>query len=328
MDKNIQKPKLWKRFTAKMLDYSLVFVVLYDLLTLFSIHLSDIKLFGLLLFLPILFAPLEALLISCFGSTPGKALFGINVSDETGKKLKFIPSFKRSLIQGCKVFTLFHPISSLFSKKVRSGYDNYGSVSQPRALWKKFAFIAVFIGLFLSSPIAFETFTNSPLNVATASKAQFLKWKPFNLPEKDAKIQFPKEPRLIEKELDLPKSTKKLIYKEYVSSHEDEDIHFSISYTELPKSITRWGSSLVLKGCLDIVVDNLPNGTKVVEKHKSNFKEFPSLEYKLQGKSSVSYGRLLLIDNVLYKIDVTYPDNTDNGIQASIWNFLESFQPK
>ena len=109
-----QDPRLWARFWAKAFDLSLFFIPVFiyhmavaaalsalwpqALVYVQNSHLWAFT-FGLFLILTqllILFPVLEALTISLFGTTLGKALFGIRIRDLGGRKLGLGQSIMRS----------------------------------------------------------------------------------------------------------------------------------------------------------------------------------------------------------------------------------------
>lgn len=99
----------WRRYFARLGDLLLfgsiaLYIVSLSIDLLYSANpiprLLESKVTGSFLltafYLPLI--PLESLLISRFGSTPAKWVFGITVLSESGDRLRIGPAFKRTLL--------------------------------------------------------------------------------------------------------------------------------------------------------------------------------------------------------------------------------------
>lgn len=108
----------WRRFFARALDLSLAELLVYGLLVFaFEVDLSALSnwvswLAGLLVWAVLI--PLEALCISQWGTTPGKAILGLSVGDDHGRPLSFGAAAERTwdLLRWGFGFTI--PIYSLY----------------------------------------------------------------------------------------------------------------------------------------------------------------------------------------------------------------------
>ncbi|MCI5052255.1 MAG: RDD family protein [Simkaniaceae bacterium] len=301
--------KNWKIFFSTLIDYSLLLIVLRTLVSLTSIHIEGLwGLSGILFATALVWLFFETLSIKFFKASPGHAIFGIRVTEENRKRLSLLRAFKFALLK--------HPI---FWKK-----DTLPTLNQRRRLSSRFIALA-FAAVCLSFSAIVEHFSE-PISVLAVGGNQSFKWKQFALPEKAVVVDMPKNPEVVEKKLDLPKTDKKLDVKEYVAKHHKEDVHFSISYTELPKSIMRWSSSLILKGTLKVVVSN-EKGASLKSKDLGKFKSHPCIDYTLKQGDKEFRGRLVLVGNVLYKLNVLYPESNKADVQPSAKNFFDSFKP-
>ncbi len=300
-------PSTFKRLLSRAIDYVLIYFVIKTLVSLTSIPVTELTKTFLAIFTVILGVPLETLSIMGTKSTPGKALLGLEVSCEDGSR----PSFKEAL----KHALLPYP------KKPRN-------VRLKEKVGRKLRaqIIAIIFSVSCLGSAAIVEYFSEPISVIAMSQNTSWNWKPFKVPEKEVKIDMPQKPTVVEKQLDLPKGNKPLTYKEYIDEHPNEGVNFSISYTELPKSLMKWSSSLILKGSFKIIVSN-QKGATVLEKSSSKYKSHPALDYHVSIGDNHSRGRLVLIDNVLYKLDVTYPNTQNEAIDPSVSNFLESFKP-
>ena len=100
----------WARYLARWLDNQLALIigaVLLGVTAMYAAHLGHPQLVNLLVYnrvwgsivgLSVVFLVgglLEAFLLSVWGATPGKALMGVSVRDDHGRKLSFVTAFKR-----------------------------------------------------------------------------------------------------------------------------------------------------------------------------------------------------------------------------------------
>src|ERR1051326_6135030 len=87
---------LWFRALARFCDYCLFYLTLGAITLFLPFFYGPLFYYLLALAVPVLWAPLEALLISKWGTTPGKALLGLSVRDPFGFKLSFSASLRRA----------------------------------------------------------------------------------------------------------------------------------------------------------------------------------------------------------------------------------------
>lgn len=153
------------RFMAELFDLSLFTVLLSTFISIFSIDLilnsSKLTLFMIYL---LLWALLEPIMLSIFGTTIGKFLFNIKIKCVNGQLLDFITALKRNLYIFSFGKEIGYPfIMLIFSftelrKKARLFWDEkagtivlYGHVSLPRKLLGFCFPIVVFItGIMIS----------------------------------------------------------------------------------------------------------------------------------------------------------------------------------
>lgn len=159
---------------------------------------------------------------------------------------------------------------------------------------------------------------------------EFKKWVSFNPKGEHFAASFPKKPEASERKLPIPGSNDFLDYQEYFCDL-DGGIRYSISYTTLPDSWLKYGNSLVLGGALKVMMQELGK-TQLVGKEKGEFKSFPSLDYEhytmaKEGQRECA-GTLVLVGNVLYKIELSYPLELHHQMQDHIANFIECFKPE
>lgn len=178
----------------------------------------------------------------------------------------------------------------------------------------------------------FYTHTSKPdqhkLNLHRVVKnVEFEKWVSFNPKEEHFSASFPKKPKTSSRDLPIPGSDNFLPYKEFICETEN-DILFSVSYTTLPDAWLKYGNSLVLGGALKVIMKELGK-TELVGKESTVFKSFPALDYEhytvAKENQKETAGTLILVGNVLYKVEMTYPLELHNQVQDHLANFIANF---
>jgi len=153
----------------------------------------------------------------------------------------------------------------------------------------------------------------------------FEKWTAFAPKEESFTAAFPKKPEKTVRDLPIPGGEESLPYKEYICDI-DGDKRFSVSYTTLPDGWLKYGNSLVLGGALKVVMKELGK-VQLVGKESTIFKTFPALDYEHYSKTTETAGTLILVGNILYKVEMTYPLENHNKVQDELANFIENFTP-
>jgi len=153
----------------------------------------------------------------------------------------------------------------------------------------------------------------------------FEKWIAFSPKEESFAAAFPKKPETSTRDLPIPGGSESLPYKEFICKI-DEDKHFSVSYTVLPEEWLKYGKSLVLGGALKVVMKELGK-VELVGKETTEFKTFPALDYEHYSKTTETAGTLILVGNVLYKVEMTYPLEMHDDVQDELANFVDNFTP-
>lgn len=108
----------WRRYFARMLDMGFGTLILWAILSLvFRVNVGNIGTFGtwLLAFVEWgIWLPIEALLLSRWGITPGKWLMGIRVEHEDGRKLTFSEAAERTWLVYVKGMGANIPIYNIY----------------------------------------------------------------------------------------------------------------------------------------------------------------------------------------------------------------------
>lgn len=338
---SLLKPRPFLRASARLFDYLFFYIVMS-----FAFFISPIIVpellhlcFGLLL--PMLWVPVEALFLTLFGTTPGKALLGIHIRDKAQNKPSFGTAIKRAqtvCFRGLGLGIPFINVACAYLalrdiKRNGAVWDKELDVYTAHRLGKKFISSAIALSI-VSSPFLMEEFrdyifdTKRPLFKDMVIKGDLasltdVKWKNFNDPNGGFTIEFPEKPQEDSSELAVPNSSLPLTE---VKCSPKEDIHYSVMYTTLPSKWLSYSPSLVLKGSLKYISKHMK--TRIIEKSVKKFKNRPALDYIFFDGRIETAGKLILIGSTLYKVEVKYPYAERAKIQGSLDKFLSSFSPK
>jgi hypothetical protein len=276
---------------SRALDYLWFWSILYFIIDIFDL---DIVYFLIAtLFITLLFIPVEAVLLKYFRTTLGKFIFGIRYNQPFTWKSAFRFSSRRAVF-------LKMPAESIYQKPKRSSH-----------------ILAISVALLLSMLSIFPDATlNQASKVLPFDFIQELKVKRNgggNCPDGWTKLtdtielpflaffpESPKKSKEIRKE--LPHSTHVLVYKEYTQDA------YSLGFVDLPKSWVSWGSNLVFKGTLQQILSREKG--KLLDKKKTFHEQFPAMDYKIEKASGTSFGRLILVDTTVYRLEATTTDET------------------
>ncbi len=323
----IEKKYFIRRFLSKLTDYILFYSLFIELHSLFGILFEFHEEVIIALFTPIIFFPLETLCLYFFQTTLGKALFQLSVTAPNGEKPSYMQCLKYSFSQALKINTLvLIAVEYILEKYV------YKKPIQPiLSVVKKGKGLASF-GLYLTTaflcllgPQLYQQIRPHSFSLLAQLDDDFSQWLPFSLPDSNSKVTFPGKPITVEKSLHLPKGVKPLNYTEFTYVDPTSSSTFSIGHTKLPKSILKWSSGLVLKGSLDIIKEN-EKGAKIIKREVSKIGEIPCLNYKMQKGENIYTGRLLLVEDTLYKIDAIHLEENTGTLEKSVRYFLDSFE--
>lgn len=106
----------WARYLARIIDFWIIFIVLDTIIYLLDMQfINDLDEIIRLGFLFGVNFVIESILISDFGTTPGKKLLGISVKNYDGTKLSFWTAFKRCVLVFAVGEGALIPFISLFA---------------------------------------------------------------------------------------------------------------------------------------------------------------------------------------------------------------------
>ena len=287
----------WFRALARFCDYAIFFLVL-GAVSLFLPYFYDACFYYFLaLATPFLWVPIEAFLISKWGTTPGKAFFGLSVHDAEGQNLSYPAALKWSL------FFIG-----------RAGVMRQKAVSWKRKLCGFITSFAFVLAAIYGNVLGFWS-------VALEKGISPENWVEYSSDDAGFKISFPTDPEAASKELVIPDSGKVLNYKEITS--DDEKIYYSVTHLDLPRKWRLAGNTTLLKGVLDQMVKHTANSV-LIEKEFKMYRNHRVLDFRMsQGKEEVK-GRLIIVGGTLYKLTISYPPSHAKDLQENL--FLDSFE--
>ncbi len=303
------KNLFWKRLLAGLFDYTALCALFQGVLSYF---LDDSIALAALCALPFFFL-VNALLLSVWKTTLGHALFGLQLTDPKGEKLSFLAACKSYFVKGSKP-SLSSAWKTFFGKD-----QNFLWRNKPLK-WPIRAIAAILIFFSISSlPV-----TGGMMEIRTALMQHVLMtgWVQYNSSEGRFSIHFPSKPKLSATEVPIEDTNQSLRINEFVSSPSKE-LSYTISYTDLPSKWTAYGSRLLLKETLKIMLENHP-GLHLLNQEFNVYSGYRVLDYKaLNGKEQIE-GRLILVGNKLYRLTVAHPK--DSSCEEQIQQFMSSLK--
>ena len=280
-----------RRLTAKLTDYFIFYTLLSIIITALPIFLGVVFYIGLVVALPFLWIPVEALLISRFMTTPGKALFGIKVTAQKGEKLPLALSWK----------------SSMWWTKVRGGMFQMGRLSPKRHLIALLTAFCCMGAAFFSKPL-------TTMSLGIERSISINEWTQYYSMTRGFAVSFPTDPETQSKEVKIPDMGKTLQYEE-LTSYQTKNVLYSVSYMEFPSKWKWAGANTLLKGALDLIVKYSPTKTDLVDKRFTYHQGQRSLDFQVKQGNDITKGRLILVRNTLYKLTVTYPSSLADDVE-------------
>jgi len=292
------KIKSWFRALARFCDYSIFFLVLGAVTLFLPYFYGPFFYYYLALAIPVLWTPIEALLISKWGTTPGKAFFGLSIRHAKGANLSYLAALK---------WSLFLP-------------GRTGVVRQKVISWKRKVCAFVTSSVFVMAAICGNVLALWSVGLEKGISPEG--WVKYSSLDAGFKISFPTDPEAVSKELVIPDSGKILPYKE-ITSDENEKVHYSVSYLDLPRKWRLAANATLLKGVLDQMV-KYTEGSELIEKEFKTYGNYRVLDFRMkQGKEEVK-GRLIIVGGTLYKLAIAYPPSHAKNLQEN--SFLDSFE--
>lgn len=290
------RPSLLARACARVIDYCLVFGfgLLLSLVLPFDVNPLFYLLFGMAV--PPLFVPLEALFLSLWKTTPGKAFFGISLSEK--------PSYKEAFQRA-------------FFLKNRPGVLK----QIPPPLFR------ILLGYTVTLALLTFTILSKQLTEYTIGFEQQQKitgWVQYSSKEAGFHVHFPTDPQQEAKEVALPHSSGSVNYNEFKSQTEPH-VTYSVSYIDLPKKWSFVSSKRILRGVFDVLY-KLESANELFSKEFTVHKSHSAMDFHYKKGDEEIVGRLIRVGQRLFKVTIAYPASLKDRPIAH--EFLESFIPE
>ncbi|MCI0382102.1 MAG: RDD family protein [Chlamydiae bacterium] len=291
------KNSYFYRIVARLIDYSFLYLIATAISFLFSVHQ---ELFSLIagFAIPVAFAPIEAVWLTTLGTTPGKALCGLSVRDEEGKKLSFWAALKRSFFIGGKK----RPGQVIHIEQRTTARTILGIC---------FASVCIFASLFLTAIKDYQG------GLAPLKKS----WSTHSYVTEKFEVEFPKKPVEEEKQLDVPDTNHTINYQEVRS--ETRDVSYAVSYLDFPKKWRLLGTGTLLRKSLEILI-SAEEGAELVTQKVVMHQNYPALDFIYKRADQEIKGRMVLIGTTLYRLAVSYPNEISEKLNPS--QFIDSFK--
>lgn len=278
-----------KLLLSRLFDYGLFYFVIVVMSLIVPVDLGNLLFFWGAIAVPVAWIPLEAVWLRWEGTTPGKKLFGLTLP-----RL----SWRQAL---CRALTFMPPADLIVRpmgwKQALIGLACvHGAVS----------------ALFLGHSIA-DMAVRYEGSVTTSGWVQYVS------DDGKFRVHFPKQPKEISQALDSPEGGE--INLNEVKAYKKAE--FSVSYLDLPKKWKLFSANILLKGAMKVILEHL-TGTQLLEHTIVKHKNYPAMDFRLQEGDKLIEGRLILVDNTLYKLWVVYFSDTPREQQHEA--FLDSFE--
>ncbi len=288
----------WNRLFARFVDYGTFYLSGILVYLMLPLEWGEYFYCFFALAVPFIWPFIEAILVSSKGKTLGQKMFGMKIEDGRGSTLAFKQALQRALFIG-----------------KRPGIIKFKQINRYQYLVTLFLAIACVSSLFLGEEIS---------NVAVEYEQNMTKegWIQYSSKDERFTVNFPKKPEHETLSFDLPNSDKSLDLKEVKAV---ADVEFSVSYVELPRKWRIFSSTTLLKGAMNVVVENMP-GAKIMQKTHMKYKNYPGIDFHMTQNGNEIEGRLILVGSTLYKLTVTRPQEIAHEVQHE--EFLDSFDLK
>jgi len=298
MDTYQKSTPSWKmHFCARYIDYALF----YFLGSLFSVispfYSYDLYFLAFGIAIPFFFIPIEALALSAWGKTPGQAFLGISIDNGSGQRLSYRDALRRALLIG-RLPGVARRVPSSYKKILIATLTGVGLVLG-----------GISGTMFHDFTWQFKSFDRNQ------------SWVRYYDEEGGFRVDFPSDPDFQSKQLEVPNGNRPLEYNEFYSS--TNNVYYSVSYMDFPGK-WRWvGTKTLLKKAVDLIVQNTEKA-EFVEKKLVLHRSLPAIDFVFKVGQEDVKGRLVLVENRLYKLLVHYPGALDGHVEHE--QFLESFE--
>ncbi|MCB1118078.1 MAG: hypothetical protein KDK50_05825, partial [Chlamydiia bacterium] len=183
----------------------------------------------------------------------------------------------------------------------------------------------VLTGAFISSPIGWDRWHRSAnITMVHIDPKDYKGWTAFESDDKLFRIYFPEKSDTNESELPIP-GDQPLALNEHSSVHKELGT-FTVAYTQLPQKWLKYSDKLIIKHALVNMAENM-DSTDLVTRNYSMHGTIQAIDYVLKSKGNDVLGRMMLVNDRLYKIELQANGAAGDEAKAAQELFTKSFQP-
>ena len=248
---------------------------------------------GLIISTPFLWLLIETILLKTCRTTPGKALLGIRAAQK--------PTLKKSFILSLLPFSL----SEEYTVKTK------GSLRIILSL--------LLITTFTASPFIYDRLSQKPaLTVEVADGYE--SWTA--LPGDLFTAYFPAKPENADNVIATPDGYEDLQVTEYKAIQ--DDIEYSLAYAAVPSEFLKYSNSMILKHTMKAMANQMED-TSITYRDYSQHGQHKAVDYVLNSKGKTITGRMLMVKNRMYRLEVKSDPSIEVGEQIDL--FRSAFLP-
>jgi len=291
--------KWWQRLCVKAIDYGIFFLAGSAASLFLPCYLDYLFYLVFAICVPILWVPLEALLLSIWGTTIGNVLLGYEILGQGSKLLSYREALQWSMS--------LHANENFF-------------VQRPVRFWRNIAGAVLALSCLFSGVFGAKIIDYTLIRIEQSLSIDG--WIKYSSADAGFKVAFPADPKVEEnKTLEVPNQDKTLNYSEVTS--QTRKAQYSVSYMQIPRKWRLAGNSTLLKGALELIVKNSPE-TTLLEKNFAKLNNLRVLDFHMKQGDDLVRGRLIIVGGMLFKLMVSYPPSISADLKHEI--FLNSFE--
>ena len=308
------------RILARTIDYC----VFYTLIL--SLGFATVTNLILLSILPLLLFPLEGIFYYLFKTTPGKWIFGIELSKKISLYLSLKLAFKKSLLV---LPLLYSPLNFFFisfyikesetqKNKRWNQFEGTEIIFKKRKKLLKNAILTL-LSLFLVCFYIPPSFKNDLISISK-NQISLENWVEVKDTQLNFSVYFPEEPKVVEKQIHIEEKNTSLKVTEYTH---DAKVSYSLLSSKIPSSWTFLGSEYLFNALSKPIEEHQG---KIISKTLVKHGKHPAMNYLLENKSGgQTKGSLILVNKTIYKLEVTAKKDLSTKELNIANDFIDSF---
>lgn len=146
-------------------------------------------------------------------------------------------------------------------------------------------------------------------------------WTAYSSTDSRFRVEFPKEPVVESKQIEIPNAGESLDYKEVRA--EESKITYAVSHIDFPAKWRLVGSNTLLKKSLAILIEHEAQGQQLIQQELTTHNGLPAINYKVKRGEHEIQGIIILSGTTFYRLTATYLPSMADKVQHS--QFVGSF---